>query len=354
MQPIKISQIEKTTKDCSIITLEVPILLKEQYRFIQGQYLTLEANIDGEKVRRSYSICSSPLDGEWKIGVKKIPEGKFSTFANDVLKVGHELLVGPPQGKFYIPSDAQADRSFAFFAAGSGITPILSLIKTFLHEEPKSSVKLFYANRTVSSIILKEELEALKNQFMGRFEIFYFLTRQSRSLPLFDGRIDGDKLESLVNTKLLSINEECHYFSCGPEEMVFAVNDFLKSKGIDGSKVHFELFNTTGPDASVLQKMKAEQSGKHCEITIIEGGKTLRFDLERGSDNILDAALANNADLPYACKGGVCSTCRAKLKVGEVEMLLCYGLEQDEIDDGYILTCQSFPMSNKVTVDFDS
>lgn len=353
MKQLEISNIERTTKECSIITLAVPKSLQSEYNFIQGQYLAVEANINGENVRRSYSICSAPADNEWKIGVKKIEGGKFSTYANDVLKAGDKLSVAPPQGKFFIKVDAKSDRSFAFFAAGSGITPILSLIKTYLLEEPNCTIKLFYANRTVSTIILKEELEALKNQYMGKFEIFYFLTRQSRSMPLFDGRIDLPKLASLVNTKLLNISDHCHYFSCGPQEMVFAVNDFLKSNNIPETNIHFELFNTSGPDKKTLDRVKNNQSGKMCHVTIIEGGKTMQFDLERGSDNVLDAALANNADLPYACKGGVCSTCRAKVIDGNVEMLLSYGLEQDEIDDNYVLTCQTFPMSDRVTIDFD-
>jgi ring-1,2-phenylacetyl-CoA epoxidase subunit PaaE len=213
---------------------------------------------------------------------------------------------------------------------------------------------LFYANRTVSSIILKEELEALKNQHMGRLEIFYFLTRQSRSIPLLDGRIDTDKISELVDCGLLDLSETDHFFSCGPQEMVFNVRDYLIANKVAADKIHFELFNTSAPTSAMREKVTKGQEGKMSEILIIEGGKTLKFNLERGSNNILDAALANNADLPYACKGGVCCTCRAKVKEGKVEMLLSYGLEQDEIDDGYVLTCQTFPMSDKVVIDFDS
>ena len=353
MQDLIVRNIERNTKDCVLITFDVPEVLKESYSFIQGQYLTVEADINGESVRRSYSLCASPNEDLWRIGVKKIEGGKFSTFANDDLKVGQALRVGPPDGKFYIPVDQDKERTYYFFAAGSGITPIFSLIKTVLENEPKSSVKLFYGNKTVSSIILKEELEGMKNLFMNRFEIFHILSRQSRNMPLFDGRIDQTKLESFHNLGFIKSDADSHFFSCGPQEMVFAVNDFAKSIGAEINQVHFELFNTDGPSEEQLKKVEKSKDGSSCHVTIIEGGKTINFDLEMGSNNILDAALSNNADLPYACKGGVCATCKARVLEGEVEMLLSYGLEQDEIDDGYILTCQSFPMSNKVKIDYD-
>jgi ring-1,2-phenylacetyl-CoA epoxidase subunit PaaE len=353
MQDLIVRNIERNTKDCVLITLDIPDLLKESYEFIQGQYLTVEAEISGEKVRRSYSLCASPKDDRWRIGVKKIEGGKFSTYANEVLKEGDTLKVGVPEGRFYIPVDKDKARAYYFFAAGSGITPIFSLIKTILEEEPQSTVKLFYGNKTVSSIILKEELEGLKNLFMDRFEIFHILSRQSKNMPLFDGRIDQTKLESFHNLGFIKSGTDSHFFSCGPQEMVFAVNDFAKSIGADDKHIHFELFNTDGPSEEQLKKVQDSRDGSSCKVTIIEGGKTINFDLEMGSNSILDAALANNADLPYACKGGVCATCKAKVLEGEVEMLLSYGLEQDEIDDGYVLTCQSFPMSEKVKIDYD-
>lgn len=349
--PVTVAAIEKTTSDCSIITLDIPNEWKEEFAFIQGQYLTLSASIKGSDVRRSYSLCSSPLDNEWKVGIKAIPEGKFSTFANEVLQVGDRLEVLPPNGKFYVPVAPDQARNYAAFAAGSGITPILSIVKTHLKAEPNSTFKLFYVNQTVNSIILKEELEALKNTYMERLEIFYFLTREQRSVPLFNGRPDQEKLEIIFKT-ICDVDRIDHYFSCGPEAMILLIRDFLLSKKVDKNKIHFELFNTSG--APVKRKAIAKTfSGKVADITIIEGGITTNFKIEQGSDNLLDAAMKNNADLPYACKGGVCCTCRAKLMEGEVEVLVNYGLEEEEIDAGYILTCQALPVSEKVVVNFD-
>jgi len=348
---LKVLSVEKTTPDCSIISLDVPDKLKPQFQFKQGQYLTLKAEINGEEVRRSYSLCSSPLDDEWKVGIKKIEEGKFSTFANDVLKVGDTLESMPPTGNFYVEVNPNKQKNYVAFAAGSGITPMVSIIKTHLASEPKSTFKLFYINQTVQSIILKEELEALKNQYMGRFEIFYFLTKEHRSVPLLKGRLNEEKME-IIFKSICNIDLIDDYFSCGPEAMIMMIRDFLTGKGVDKKKIHFELFNTAGAKPRA-KKIAQTFKGKVADVTILEGGKSMNFKIEQGSDNILDAALKNAADLPFACKGGVCCTCRAKLVEGNVEVLVNYGLEEEEIEQGYILTCQSLPISEKVVVDFD-
>jgi ring-1,2-phenylacetyl-CoA epoxidase subunit PaaE len=349
---IKVSAIEKSTSDCSIISLGIPPALRGQFAFKQGQYLTLQAEIAGEAVRRSYSLCSSPLDEEWKVGIKKIEEGKFSTFANEVLKVGDELEVMPPSGNFYVEVDKTKQKNYVAFAAGSGITPIFSIIKTHLLAEPKSTFKLFYINPRVVSIILKEELEALKNQFMSRFEVFYFLTKEHRNVPLLKGRLSEEKMETIFKT-ICDVNQIDEYFSCGPEAMILMIRDFLLEKNVGKEKNHFELFTTAGSSAEAKKKVAQTFKGKVADITILEGGKSMNFKIEQGSDNILDAALKNAADLPFACKGGVCCTCRAKLIEGTVEVLVNYGLEEEEIEQGYILTCQSIPTSDKVVVDFD-
>lgn len=348
---LKVKDLQKTTRDCTIVTLDVPADLEETFDFKQGQYLTLRADINGEDVRRSYSLCSSPIDKEWKVGVKQIPEGKFSTYANQTLKVGDSLDVMLPVGNFYVDVDPDSKRNYVAFAAGSGITPMVSIIKTHLAEEPSSTFKLFYTNKNVGSIILKEELEALKNIYMERLEIFYFLTKEYRNVELFNGRIDLEKLDIIFKT-ICDVEQIDHYFSCGPEQMILMVRDFLTDKGVDKGKIHFELFNTSGATAKKIE-IDPALKGKTSEVTILEGGKSFVFDVATGEDNILDAALKNNADLPFACKGGVCCTCRAKVVEGSVDMKINYALEEDEVAAGFVLTCQAVPTTEKVVVDFD-
>ncbi len=349
---LKVSEIQHTTKDCVVVSFDVPQDLYESFQFIQGQYLTLKTEINGEEVRRSYSLCSSPIDKKWSVGIKKVHQGKFSTFANEVLKIGDVIDVMLPQGNFYIPIVKEKKRNYVGFAAGSGITPIISIIKTHLISEPKSTFKLFYINQTVSSIILKEELEALKNQFIDRFEIFYFLTKQHRDIPLLNGRLDEEKL-TFIADNICDFNNIDHIFSCGPESMVFMIQDFLEGKGVPKESIHFELFGTGASNIKNMDAAIKEREGNVCKVSLIEGGQQMFFDVTIGGDNILDAALINAADLPYACKGGVCSTCKAKLVEGEVSMEVSYGLEEDEIKAGYILTCQAYPKTEKIVVDFD-
>ncbi len=348
---LKVKDISKSTEDCSIISFDVPSEIQSHFAYKQGQYLTLEANINNEEVRRSYSLCSSPLDNEWKVGIKKIEGGIFSSFVNDELAIGDTLDVMPPDGSFFVELDPKASRNYVAFAAGSGITPILSIVKTHLSAEPKSRFKLFYTNKTVSSIILKEELEALKNQFMERFEVFYFLTKQKRSIPFLNGRLDKEKLD-IIFSGICNIPNVDHFFSCGPEEMILLIKDYLTSKNVNSSSIHYELFTSSGNQMR-KEELKIELKGKVSNVTIREGGKILSFDMVQGSNNILDEALNNNADLPFACKGGVCATCKAKIIEGQVEMPVHYGLEDEEIEQGFVLTCQSIPVSDKLIIDFD-
>lgn len=352
--PITVKQIEKTTSDCVVVTFDISEEQETVFQFKQGQYLTLKKMLNGEEIRRSYSLCSAPSENTWKVAIKKIEGGKFSTYANEVLKVGDELELMPPLGRFFVETNPNAQKNYVAFAAGSGITPIISIIKTHLQSEPKSTFKLFYINQAVSTIILKEELEGIKNCYMDRFEIFHFLTKQERSVPLFNGRIDKSKLEVIFKA-LLNKDLVDDYFICGPNDMIFTIRDFLLGLRVNEKKVHFELFNTNGISKNE-QAVKKRVIDTHIltQITIKEGNRAFKFNIPRGSDTILDAALKKNADLPYACKGGVCCTCRAKLEEGEVEVLVNYGLEQEEIDNGFILTCQAIPISEKVVVDFDA
>lgn len=347
--PLKVSQIEKTTEECAVLTFDIEDNLKEEFSYIQGQYLTLKTTINGEEVRRSYSLCSSPLDDEWKVAVKKIEDGRFSTFANDVLKAGDTLEVMPPNGRFYKEVEKDAEKNYVAFAAGSGITPMHSIIKTLLISEPKSTFKLFYFNQTIQSIILKEEIEGLKNQFLDRFELYHFLTQEERDAPLFNGRVSIEKLDSIGNL-LVDYQSIDDFFVCGPTEMIFMIRDYMKENGVDEKKVHFELFNTpTGTKKKVVNTA----NGASSKVVIINNGVKTSFGMTQGGENILDAALRNNADLPFACKGGVCCTCKAKLMEGEIDMEVNYALEPEEVEDGFILTCQSVPKSSNVVVDFD-
>lgn len=348
--PLVVSDILKTTADCSVIEFDVPEELDEQFDFNAGQYLTLKAIINGEEVRRSYSLCSSPLDGSWKVAVKKIEDGRFSSFANDILKVGDTLEVMPPNGRFSRPI-SDTPKNYVAFAAGSGITPILSIIKTHLAKEPESTFTLFYINQSVQSMILREEIEGLKNIYLNRFELYHFLTKEERDAPLFNGRIDLEKLEQISNL-LIDINSIDDYFICGPTEMIFMIRDFLIEKGIDEKKVHFELFNT--PSGAKKKKVIDETNTDLSQVAVINNGTKINFTMNQGGENILDAALRNHADLPFACKGGVCCTCRAKLIEGEVNMEVNYALEEEEVEQGYILTCQAIPKTKNLVVDFDS
>lgn len=349
--PLNVQKVEKTTADCTLISFDVSEAIKAEFTYTQGQYLTLKAQINGEEVRRSYSLCSSPLDGEWQVAIKQIEDGKFSTFANEELKAGDVLEVMPPNGRFFVDIDPTKAKKYVAFAAGSGITPILSIIKTHLKAEPEAHFQLFYINQSVSSIILKEEVEALKNTFLERFEVYYFLTQEARTIPLFNGRIDTEKLAILFKS-LIDADAVNDYFLCGPNDMIFLIRDYLQALDIDEKAIHFELFNT----GSFKKKKKARAFDPSimANIQIKEGGKLFSFEIPQGSDNILDAAIKRSADLPFACKGGMCCTCRAKLLEGNVEMEVNWALEKEELDAGYILTCQAIPLSEKIVIDFDA
>lgn len=352
-QKLTVADIRKETADCVSVSFTVPADLKETFQYKQGQYITLRTIIHGKDVRRSYSICSSPLDNELRVAVKKVDGGLFSVYANERLQKGDVLDVMPPIGKFFTELDPHQSKNYVGFAAGSGITPLLSILKTTLRTEPKSEFTLVYGNRNRHSIIFKEELEGLKNLYMNRFRVIYVLSREKTDAAINFGRIDAEKCSALSG-KTIDITNTDAFFLCGPENMIFSVKDQLEQSGVDKKKIHFELFTT--PGSSQPSIAKSESSAKQevkSKITIKLDGISFDFDLGFEGDAILDAALKNGADLPYACKGGVCCTCRAKLVEGEVDMDVNYGLEPEEIAQGFILTCQSHPRTEKVVVDFD-
>jgi ring-1,2-phenylacetyl-CoA epoxidase subunit PaaE len=352
---LTVKKVEKETEDCVSISFEVPEELKEKFRFTQGQSLTVRKKLNGEDIRRTYSICSSPFDNNLRVAVKKVEGGIFSTWANEELKPGDMVEVMPPVGKFYTELDVSQRKNYVAFAAGSGITPVLSIIKTTLITEPASSFTLVYGNRTRTSIIFKEELEALKDKFINRFRIYHILSREKTDAPLNNGRIDIEKLELLFN-KLINEKACDEFFLCGPEEMIFCIKGYLTGRGVAAEKIHFELFTIPGQKASTVkpETSNVEDAGPKSKISVKLDGIMFDFDLSFQGDSILDAALKEGADLPYACKGGVCTTCKARLKEGKVNMDVNWGLEPDEVEKGYILTCQSHPKTDRVVVDFDA
>jgi ring-1,2-phenylacetyl-CoA epoxidase subunit PaaE len=350
---LRIKNITKETDNCIGIEFEVPAHLSNNFNFKQGQNLTLRTSINGDEIRRSYSLCSSPLENKLKVAVKKVEDGLFSNFANEKLKPGDLLDVMEPTGKFYVELDPGNKKNYLAFAAGSGITPVISIIKTTLQTEPGSTFTLVYGNRSRSSIIFFEELEGLKNKYIDRFSLINILSRERTDTPLNFGRIDASKLKELAALINYSLMDDI--FLCGPEEMIFSTKEFLQSAGVEEKKIHFELFTSSKPKASIVKRTTSEiNTGKHSQITVKVDGRSFDFNLPLDSDTtILDAALKQGADLPFACKGGMCCTCKAKLLEGEVEMEVHWGLEHEEIEKGFILTCQSHPKTEKVVVDFD-
>lgn len=353
--PLRVKEVRPETADCVSVSLEVPGELKEIFRFAPGQYLTFRKHVADAEIRRSYSICASPKDNELRVAIKKVEGGKFSGYANAELKEGDILDVMPPLGKFSPKVDAE-HKEYLAIAAGSGITPIMSIMKTVLEDEPNSSFTLIYGNRSRNSVIFREQIEGLKNQYMQRLRLFHILSREYMDVPLFNGRIDAEKIEQFSKT-LVPIKEIDEAFICGPEDMILSVRQKLVDLGMPSAHVHIELFTSPDQPKASHEKWVAEHrkdEGPMSKVSITLDSATFDIDLPYHGESILDAALRHGADLPYACKGGVCATCRAKVIEGEVVMEVNYGLEPDEVEKGFILTCQAHPKTEKVAVDFDA
>lgn len=349
--PVQVKEVRRETPNAVSIAFDIPPQLAETFAYRAGQYVTVRAVIGGEDVRRSYSLCSAPTDDEWRIGVKKVDGGAFSTWANEELKAGDTLELMPPMGNFVAQLHAGNKKHYIGIAAGSGIAPVISIIKTVLQAEPGSSFTLVYGNRNRPAIMFKEELEALKNKYIHRFNIIHILSREMTDANLNHGRINADKCAHLFE-KALNINAN-DFFICGPEEMTVEVRDYLLANGVPAANVHIELFTTNNTYAAKKEIAQTPAESKS-HITVKLDGIAFDFDLAFDDASILDAAAYQGADVPYSCKSGVCCTCRAKLLQGEVDMDVCYGLEPEEIERGFILTCQSHPKSNRVVVDYDA
>ncbi len=351
-QPLKVKKIIRETPDCVSISFDVPENIQKDFMFREGQNITIRYRRNEEEIRRSYSICTAPHEMELKVAVKKVPGGIFSAYANEELKAGDVLEILPPTGKFNAKLSEKKGEHFLAIAAGSGITPVISIIKHSLQTKTDARFTLIYVNRNRQSIIFFDELESLKNKFMERFQLINILSRERLDTELFYGRLDAEKLNELEH--LVPFTTVDQAYICGPEAMIFTAKSFLESKGISPGKIHFELFSTPGAVAVKNEVSNTtHKTGAVSRVSIHLDGRTMEFDLPMDGPSILDAALQQGADLPYACKGGVCATCRAKLEEGKVDMTLNYALEKEEIEQGFILTCQSHPRTAKISVNFD-
>lgn len=351
---LTVSDVRRETADCVSVAFDLPDDLEGNYKFKPGQYLTLRTDIGGEDVRRSYSICSCPFDGELRVAIKRVEGGVFSTYANHDLKVGDVLDVMTPIGNFTTDFDEKNTKQYVAIAAGSGITPVMSLIKSAMIAEPNSKFTLIYGNRNSASVIFKDEIEDLKDAHMNRLEVHHVLSREDQGSDLLKGRIDAEKVKGFAE-RFFDVSKTDAYFLCGPEEIIHASEDALASLGVSKDKIHFELF-TSSTDAAP-KKTESESSTSSNDVlssvTVILDGDETHMDISTKGKTILDSALDAGADVPFACKGAVCCTCRAKVLEGSAEMEMNYALTDEEVEEGYILTCQSHPTAEKVVVSFD-
>jgi ring-1,2-phenylacetyl-CoA epoxidase subunit PaaE len=352
--PLRVREVRRETRDAVSIAFETPEELRDLYRFQAGQYLTLKTDLEGQEVRRNYSVCVSPLDGELRIAVKEVAGGLFSRWANRELKAGDVLDVMPPMGRFTCAPDGEATHRYVGVAGGSGITPLMSLIKTVLKSEPNSRFTLLYGNRNTASVIFLEELAGLKNRFMDRLEVYHFLEDEAEEIELFNGLLNREKCDEVFSTLVRPGEVDCFYI-CGPGPMMDAAEHALLTKGVPSERIKIERFTTDALSGERLARAEALQQraqGLSVEVTLDGRRAKVAFDAERG--NILDSVRAAGLPAPFACKGGVCATCRAKVLSGSVEMKVNYGLTDEEVAQGYVLTCQSVPTSGEVRLSYDA
>lgn len=350
-----VSDIRKETDDCVSVAFAIPPGLKDDFKFIQGQYITLRLTLDGEELRRAYSICSSPLrDNEFRIASKKVANGKVSGFLFDKLKAGDALDVMTPMGNFYAPLNPAANKIYLMFAGGSGITPIFSIIKTVLHAEPGSKVILFYGNRDESSIIFRQSLVDLEKKSAGRLKIFHILEKPASDHDeIFTGLLTEEKTDLLLK-KFSDIKYAHEFFICGPLPMMNNVKTVLEKAGVAGELIHIEYFTTVLEDIARAEKIEQHiLPSINSQVTVILDDTETKFILNSKSKTILDTCIDQGLDVPFACKGAVCCTCKAKLLEGKVDMTMNYALTASEVESGYILTCQSHPLTEKVVLSYD-
>jgi ring-1,2-phenylacetyl-CoA epoxidase subunit PaaE len=350
--PLTVAKVRNETRDSIVVTFDVPPALADTFAYQQGQHLTLRAQIGDEDVRRSYSICSAVQDKLLRVAIKRTQGGLFSSWANESLKAGDTLDVMPPMGHFNAPLSAANAKRYVAFAAGSGITPILSIIKTTLLAEPNSSFTLFYGNRASSSVIFKEELTDLKDVYMERLNLAYVMSREQNDIELFNGRINKEKCTQFLKY-WIRVEDIDMAFICGPEDMMLGVSSALQEAGMAREAIKIELFAASIPKHQHKPRIFDAAARHETEVTVILDGNATSFSMDKDKESILDAGLRAGIDMRYSCKGGVCSTCRCKLVDGKVDMDVNYALEDYEIARGFVLSCQSFPVTDKVVIDFD-
>ncbi len=350
--PLLVKEVVRETRDAIAVSLEVPDALRERFRFTQGQFLTFRAHVDGEDVRRSYSICSPANEDGLRVAIKRVTGGRFSTFAHDVFVPGATVEVAPPQGRFHVELAPHHQRHYLGFAAGSGITPLLSIIATTLALEPRSRFTLVYGNRSTSHVMFANDLQNLKDRYLGRFQLLFIMSREQQDVDVFSGRIDRAKCDALFDS-WIDLTTVDAAFICGPEEMTNAVKAALVDHGIDAGAVKTELFTASVKGERRVVAVATGAAPAFCEATVVIDGRMRSFEIVKGEESVLDAGLRQGIDLPFSCKGGVCSTCRCIMTAGEVDMDVHYALEDYEIKRGFILTCQSFPVTDTIALDLD-
>ncbi|GGH23897.1 ring-1,2-phenylacetyl-CoA epoxidase subunit PaaE [Cribrihabitans marinus] len=350
---LHVTDVKKTIRDAVVVTLKPANGAAGEFDFIQGQYLTFRREFDGEELRRSYSICAGKDDGILQVGIKRVEGGAFSTWANTDLKPGDTLQAMPPMGGFHTALDPRAERHYLGFAGGSGITPVLSILKTTLAREPRSRFTLVYANTGVNSIMFREELEDLKNLYMGRLNVIHVLETDAQEIELFTGLVTAEKCAQLFQ-HWIDIEDVDTAFICGPEPMMLGIASALRAHGMTDSQIKFELFASAQPGRARRKAVAADaaSSANQTTATITLDGATQTLTMPKDR-SVLDAALENAMDAPFACKAGVCSTCRCRVLEGEVEMAANHALEDYEVAKGYVLSCQSYPLTDKLVVDYD-
>jgi ring-1,2-phenylacetyl-CoA epoxidase subunit PaaE len=346
---LTVKEVTRETADCVSIAFHIPANLNSEFTYLQGQYITFKLNVGGQEIRRSYSVCSSPLtDADLRVAVKKVKEGKGSTFINEQVKAGDVLEVMTPMGNFYTPMNASNKKEYILFAGGSGITPMLSIIKTVLKAEPQSNVQLFYGNENDASIIFKQQLASLEQQAAGKLKVHHILNQADAAYPaIYKGIMTLDKVKELMNA-YVKVDANTEIFICGPTPMMQNVEQTLQNLNVPKAQVHLEYFTAPVDAATIAEPVGA----KKASLTIILDGDEVVTEL-LPDETILEAALRINLDAPYACQGGSCCTCRALLVEGKVEMKVNYALLDAEVKQGFILTCQSHALTDNVVVDYD-